>query len=71
MSRERCGTCSRWMWVCEDVFGDMQGVCSLALEREAGGLRLPVETLAWARAHLVGSWHRPCDEWEAARDDKR
>ena len=39
MSRERCGTCSRWMWVCEDVFGDMQG-----------------------------AWHRPCDEWEAARD---
>ena len=35
MACERCGTCSRWMWVCEDVFGDMQGVCSLAMEREA------------------------------------
>lgn len=68
MSCERCGTCSRWMWVCEDRFGDMQGVCSLVMEREAGGLRLPVETLVWARAHLVGSWRRPCDEWEAARD---
>nr|DAQ04708.1 MAG TPA: hypothetical protein [Caudoviricetes sp.] len=68
MACERCGMCSRWMWVCEDRFGDMQGVCSLALERESGGLRLPVETLAWARAHLVGAWRRACDEWEAARD---
>lgn len=65
---ERCGTCSRWMWVCEDRFGDMQGVCSLAMERESGGPRPPAETLAWARAHLVGAWRRPCDEWEAARD---
>ncbi len=23
MACERCGTCSRWMWVCEDRFGDM------------------------------------------------
>lgn len=38
------------------------------MARESGGLRLPVETLAWARAHLVGAWRRPCDEWEAARD---
>lgn len=44
MACERCGTCSRWMWVCEDRFGDMQGVCSLVMERESGGPRPPVET---------------------------
>ena len=55
MECKRCGTCSHWMWVCEDRFGDMQGVCSLGIWREFGGPRAPDKTLAWARTHLVGA----------------
>ena len=70
MACKRCGTCSRWMWVCEDRFGDMQGACSLAME--SLGHRPPAAvTVAWVRANLLGAWRRPCDEWEAARDDQR
>ena len=73
MAREgckRCGTCSRWIWVCEDRFGDMQGVCSQAME--SLGHRPPAAvTVAWVRTNLLGAWRRPCDEWEAARGDQR